>query len=171
MITMTALAVGGAFSDNTSQTAAFTLVDSTTGETLQDVEATIFLDHEDITPVVDSTGRIVFPVEEKSRFATVILSKPDYVTQWWNMDAKRIGKLAGDYIIKTEPGIAIGGRVVNSEGNPISNATVQVSLYAQGYPEPGPALLDNDIKTNANGEWRCDRPAQPTQESGFHALP
>jgi beta-lactamase regulating signal transducer with metallopeptidase domain len=162
MVTMTTLAVGGAFSDNTSQTAAFTLVDSTTGGTLQDVEVTIYLDHDDITPVIDSTGRIVIPVEEKSRFATVILSKPGYVTQWWNMDAKRIGKLAGDYVIKTEPSITIGGRVVNNEGNPISNATVQVSLYAKGYPEPGPALLDHDIQTDVNGEWRCDRmPSQP----------
>ncbi len=101
-------------------------------------------------------------VADETSGALLIIRKAGFVItgkRWGEKDrVPEIGTLP------IEPAVAIGGRVVDPQGHPVSHA--QVHLIISNGPlteiEAGPRIHDEEVKTDANGEWRFTQsPASP----------
>jgi beta-lactamase regulating signal transducer with metallopeptidase domain/uncharacterized GH25 family protein len=87
---------------------------------------------------------------------TVQLDAPGYLSHFKEY---RRGKdqpffaVAGQYKFQLKPGIAIGGKIVDADRQPVAKARVYAYSSAGGAIEAGFDAIDKTVYTNAAGEW------------------
>lgn len=141
-----------------------TAVEKATGKPLEGVELELksYVDrrrfeHHDQTDA-SGEGRVNLPESGKMRSVSIEGRAKGYVPIYmrWDDDSRKLE--APDSVrLEFEPGVSVGGRVVNSEGNAVEGVPIHVRI---------PATLSNmgnsfvfsvaDPTTDADGRWRCD---------------
>lgn len=115
----------------------------------------------------DANGVCHFPLGETipEQF-DMLISKPNYIgLNWqWKKGLHEEGLLLQPYHFELDPGIDIGGVVVDEGGFPIPNVELRVDFWrVDDYSlDPRVRLLyayQNPLKTDANGYWAGDGPS------------
>lgn len=93
------------------------------------------------------------------------LSKPEYLTMRGRWRKQEVQLLPRELTMKMSRGTAIGGRVVDLNGNPVNGAEIlfnsDVNLILSGNPHPIDAKLwtisaaERIAVTDSNGQWRA----------------
>ena len=138
----------------------FQVIDPATNKPIPDVALTIQLETVSSTATTDANGqyRIYLPDQVKMVLA-VQAKKAGLVPMavMWRNDKLRGGMLRS-YALKMEKGTAIGGIVQDEQGKPVANAMISLAMPGNdtGSDKPMVNLNDYQIRTDAQGRWRCD---------------
>src|SRR5262249_28053156 len=112
---------------------------------------------------IDGSATGFVPDFVKTKYLTVRVHRDGYVPLSMGWRAQDSGTpMPTDLTFDLEHPVQIGGKVVDDAGNPIDGATVRVSIWDPNLRNdvPRPDLSYVSARTDHNGHWTFDAPAQ-----------
>lgn len=91
----------------------------------------------------------------QSPFVRIRVYRPDFVPLIESLydEKDAVPNVRQAYTVSLEPGMQIGGKVVNEENEPVEGATVFINIYDEDTKIFRANIRDRKVTTDANGEW------------------
>lgn len=125
------------------------------------VEPTTSSLNQDLTTSASGTAEIPWPTTPFD-LLQLIISKDNFASKQISWDLIAGDKVPMDYAATLQTGVKIGGYVLDSQGNPIPDASVSLFRYFQGGEDTRQKneislFASQNLTTSADGSWHADK--------------
>ncbi|MFA6186249.1 MAG: hypothetical protein WC770_03420 [Phycisphaerae bacterium] len=142
------------------------VVDKQTYEPIKDARVKNYPNRNNVTTDNDGYCKVILGKQNPEYFSAYV-EKKGFVPLHFNWGKEADRAIPREYTFYLEKGTVIGGTVKNDSNEPVQNANVIISFYANeaNRNEPWQRIDNYIIKTDINGKWQCDMiPAELSED-------